>query len=339
MTMHVRAALLDQDLTLTVGERELPDPVPGEALVAVEWAGVCSSDLHVLRSGDWVRAWPATLGHELFGRVAGCPGGEFPEGTPVVVDSRVPCGACAGCARGAQLCERLGWVGEVFPGGFATHCVLPGKLLLPVPEELAGPLAALAEPLAVVLHGLGKASAAAAWWPAPDRVLLLGHGPIGALAHVEAARRWPAAQVTVVEPAPLRAQLATAFGARTLPGLAEVPADGGRGFDLVVDAAGYPGSLRDALGAATRGGTVLLLALAHGEAAVDPLEVVQRSLTIVGSNGFAGELLEAVALLASEGWRYKPVVTDTVALDELPGFLNRQLQTPESVKALVACRT
>jgi len=168
MTVRARAALLDQDLQFTVGERELPDPVAGEALVAVEWAGVCGSDLHVLRSGDWVRYWPATLGHELFGRVAACPGDPLPEGTPVVADSRVACGACPGCGRGAQLCEHLGWVGEVFPGGFATHCVVPVELLRPVPEELAGPLAALAEPLAVVLHGLSRAIAGAGWWPASD---------------------------------------------------------------------------------------------------------------------------------------------------------------------------
>jgi len=143
----------------------------------------------------------------------------------------------------------------------------------------------------------------------------------------------------VVEPAPLRAQLAAAFGARTYPSLSDLPNDGGRGFDLVIDAAGYERSLRDAVGAATRGGTVLLLALAHAEAAVHPLEIVERSLTVVGSNGFAGELPEAVALLAGEGWRYKPVVTDAVALDELPAFLSSQLTAPESVKVLVACRT
>ncbi len=71
--MRTHALLLDRELTLRTGPRELPEPKPGEVLVRVEWAGVCGSDLHVLRTGDWVSYWPATLGHEVAGTVEHCP--------------------------------------------------------------------------------------------------------------------------------------------------------------------------------------------------------------------------------------------------------------------------
>jgi threonine dehydrogenase-like Zn-dependent dehydrogenase len=69
----VPAFLLGADLGMTVGRRTLADPGPDEAVVRVEWAGVCGSDLHVMRTGAWVTEWPATLGHEIYGRVVGGP--------------------------------------------------------------------------------------------------------------------------------------------------------------------------------------------------------------------------------------------------------------------------
>jgi threonine dehydrogenase-like Zn-dependent dehydrogenase len=114
-TLTVDAVLLERDLTVHLGLRQLPPPLPGEALVRVERAGVCGSDLHVLRTGAWVSRWPATLGHEIIGVVEQCPGGEMAAGQRVVVDSRVPCGDCDGCTATPNLCGKLAWVGEAFP--------------------------------------------------------------------------------------------------------------------------------------------------------------------------------------------------------------------------------
>ena len=67
--MRCDAFLLERDLTMSVGARELPPAGPDDVLIRVEWAGLCGSDLHVMRTGDWVTSWPATLGHEIYGRV------------------------------------------------------------------------------------------------------------------------------------------------------------------------------------------------------------------------------------------------------------------------------
>jgi hypothetical protein len=65
------------------------------------------------------------------------------------------------------------------------------------------------------------------------------------------------------------------------------------------------------------------------------MDVVERRLRITGSNAFRDELDAAVRLLAAEPSRYELVVTDAVALDELPEVARRQLRVPDAVKALV----
>jgi threonine dehydrogenase-like Zn-dependent dehydrogenase len=230
---------LSESLELSVVTRDFPDPKKDEVRIRVAWAGVCGSDLHVIRTGDWVEAWPAVLGHEIYGHVealgTNVERDDLRKGTPVVVDSR-------------YAVDDVGttFVGEACEGGFAEYCVLPQRLLLTVPDELEGEVAVLAEPLAVVL---------AAAPDALDRALILGHGPVGALAHVELRRRNPDLTISVAEPNGGRRELAHALGAVTESSAQSFST--GR-YDLVIDSAGYPGSLGDAAQAATPNATVRL---------------------------------------------------------------------------------
>lgn len=308
--MRVTALLLDRNLTLTIGERDLPDPLVGQALVRVEWAGICGSDLHVLRTGDWVTDWPATLGHEIAGTVEACPGGELASGTLVIVDSRVGCGTCPGCSRSPQLCEHLAWVGEAVPGGYATHLVIAVSSLVPCPSGIEPAIAVLAEPLAVAMHAVGHVTVD------PGRALILGYGPVGALFHAELARRFPDCEVMVREPDPTRRGLAGAFGART-----EAKTPGTESWPLVADAAGFAGSLHRSIGLAARRGQIVLVALGHTAEQVMPAKIVERGLRISGSNGFDRELPEAVAALAMNPDRYRPLITEALLLGEAPARL------------------
>jgi threonine dehydrogenase-like Zn-dependent dehydrogenase len=326
--IQTTALLLERDLSMRVGSRLLPAPGADEAVVRVRWAGLCGSDLHVMRTGDWVREWPATLGHEIYGTIETAPGdsGLLP-GQGVVADSRVACGRCMYCAAGEpDLCAGVEFVGEARPGGFAELCVLPTAMLHPVPPELEGATASLSEPLAVVLHGISKLRSK------PRNVLVIGHGPIGSLAGIELRRQFGELTIDVAEPTPLRAQLARALGSRT----ADYAGALGRGaYDTVVDAAGYRGSLTDALLACAPRGQVLLLSLAHAEVTIKPAELVERGVAVIGCNAFVGELSDAIALLAAERWRYEPVITDAIALEELPDMARAQLERPDAIKVVV----
>jgi len=322
------ALLLDEDLTLRLSSRELAAPRIGEATIRVAWAGICGSDLHVLRTGAWVSYWPATLGHEVVGVVVACPGDEVRPGTMVVVDSRVTCGRCSSCVRSAGTCENISWRGESCPGGFARHLVAPVTSLIACPEDMESAIAVLAEPLAVAVHAVNNLSVA------PDDALLVGYGPVGALVHLELSRRWPQLPVTVTEPDHERRALAAAFGAqRSLDGLDAL--DVSDRFTLVVDGAGFPGSLGRCCAHAAMGGTVLTVALSFDAEPIVPAVLVERSLTLIGSLGFEHELPEAVEILASDPDRYRPLVTEAILLEEAPERLAGLLASPSPGKAVI----
>lgn len=344
--MKTRALLLNRSLELSVGHRELPCPGEGEALVRVEFAGVCESDLHLLHCGARISYWPATPGHEVSGVVELCPGGELAPGTPVVADSRIPCGCCADCAHSATLCDTLAWLGEALHGGFAEYLVVPARSLVTYSPELDPAVAVLAEPLAVAMHTVAQAAAAlddlsgtppgcgyagaygSGRASGSDRALVIGYSTIGALVHAELARRFPRMKVSVREPLAERRLLASAFGAHLDDGAA------GSGYRLVLDIGGSALTLREAIEAAAPGG-IVLVALIHDSVQFVPADLPQKSLALVGSNGFADELPEAVSALAADPDRYVPLVTETVLLTEAPQRLSALRQHPSGGKVLV----
>jgi threonine dehydrogenase-like Zn-dependent dehydrogenase len=126
------------------------------------------------------------------------------------------------------------------------------------PDSLEAAVAVLAEPLAVARHALGRVPGP------PGRAAILGYGPIGALVHLEISRQWPETETAVVEPAPSRRELARALGADVISWAELEARKAGRRPRLVVDAAGYPGALADALALCEDGGTGLALALRRG---------------------------------------------------------------------------
>lgn len=326
--MRTTALLLSRDLDLHAGARELPGPGPGELLVAVAWAGVCGSDLHVLATGDWVAYWPATLGHEVAGRVIESRAETFPVGTPVVLDSRIPEDTADGKLRADRLSPDLQWLGEARPGGFAHAVVVPAVSARAVPASLDLADAVLAEPLAVAMCALDQLPSL------PESVLVLGHGPIGALVHAEARRRLPGVRVTVAEPNAARADLARDLGADQVAGTAAELGD--TTYDLVIDGAGYPDAFADAVARTARGGTVLLVALGHAASGIVPADLVERGLTVRGSVGFDDHHLDdAIAVLAAGPGAYRPLVTHRVPLAELPGLLADPAARSTAVKILM----
>ena len=320
------ALLLGEDLALTVGTRELPVVGDRDVLIDVQWAGICGSDLHVLRSGDWVAYWPATLGHEVVGRVRTSRHPDLEPGDRVVADSRIPTQMVDGQWRSDRLAKDMQWLGEARPGGFAHAMVLPGDSVFRVPGHLDSVDAVLAEPLAVVMCAVDQVAV-----EAPAGVLVLGYGPIGALAHADMSRRWPQARFTVVEPNAQRAALAHVQGARVVTSV------GDDVFEVVVDAAGYPGSLTAAVEAADHGAAVLLIALAHAPSTLLPSTIVERSLRIVGSVGFDDHhVTDALTALADDPGRFNPIVSHRLELAEVPAFLAAG-GIREANKVLIRC--
>lgn len=304
-----RAVRLEGPRRLRVDAVPRREPRGDEVLVRVAHAGICGSDLHVYETGAYVPRFPVSPGHEVSGWVeaTGPEAGDLPAGTPVVLDSRVPCGDCDWCRAGeGQRCRSLGFLGEVRDGGFAETVVVPRAMVYPLPPGLPLRVATLAEPCAVALHGANRALAAS---PGARTALVVGLGPVGVLAALVLQER--GLRVAGVEAdAARRAAAGRAIEMPILPAGETT----GEEYDLVVDAAGFRGSVNACLERARSGGTVLALALHRGGETIAANGVVERELTLLGAHVFRDEMAAAIDLLAAQAGRFAPLVTAEVPL-------------------------
>ena len=115
------------------------EPAPDQVVVQVAGCGVCHTDIGYAMDGVPTRhPLPLVLGHEISGRVVSA-GEQVQEwlGRDVIVPAVIPCGECAACKSGrATICRKQFMPGNDGDGGFATHVVVPGRGLCPVPRTL-----------------------------------------------------------------------------------------------------------------------------------------------------------------------------------------------------------
>ncbi|MFI9842855.1 zinc-binding dehydrogenase [Nonomuraea sp. NPDC051941] len=318
-------------------ETEVPSPGPGEVLIAVTLCGICGSDVEEYRAGPIVvpvtphpltgRTAPLTLGHEVVGVVARPgPGVDLAPGTPVVPDVVLGCGRCWWCARGDYpLCERGAALGLQDDGGLAEYLVAPAGRCVPLPEGMPAEVAVFAEPAAVAVRALDKAGDVSG-----AVVAVVGSGAIGLLVAQVAVCRGAAA-VVAVDPDPGRRALADSCGfTGTAPGEAADAVrelTGGRGADVVVESAGTPAAVTDALSLCRRGGTTVLLGVTPEPAVLSTLDVVLGEKRIVGSasHRWDTDVRAAVALLHAGHIRVDRLPVQTVPL---PDAVRRGLADP-----------
>jgi (R,R)-butanediol dehydrogenase/meso-butanediol dehydrogenase/diacetyl reductase len=298
-----------------------PAPEGDGVLVRVAAAGICGSDLHNFRTGQWISRVPSTPGHELSGEVVtvGADVAGLRPGDRVVADSRYWCGTCRQCTHGhPHLCETLGYVGEVCDGGFAEALILPERLLFKVDAALDPAVAAMAEPLAVALHAVDRLQPEAG-----EPVLVAGCGPIGALAALLLARRGGRVLVADRNEA-RRASVAAATGARPAA-LDKDAAEAAAGGPLryAIDATGSVAALAALIDIVTNGATVAAVGIFHERLDIDPSLIVERELSLKGCSAFADEMPDAIALLPALAEDLQKFIGETVGLDDIPAAYER----------------
>ena len=307
-----------------VEDRPVPSPGPGQVLVEVDHCGICGSDLHLVLEG-WGK--PGTVaGHEFSGvvRVLGEAVERWSPGQWVVGGPSPKCGRCRRCLEGkpSQCEERRSSPVDHMDGAFARYVVCDARALRAIPEGLDPRHAALAEPLAVALHGITRGRIEAG-----EDVMVFGAGPIGALA-VAALVAKGGHRVTVVEPGEARRRLATALGADAVvePGDLETfprwePERIAAGaVDVVLECSGKQAAMEAGLHQLRRGGRLVLVGAGMEQPTLDPNRMLLNELEICGSFVYDADGFErALELLASGAIPVDVLVDDTdVPLDGLP---------------------
>lgn len=301
---------------------DLPDPTPAadEVLVAMEWGGVCGSDLAYWRhgrSGTAVLRHPLVLGHEVAGRIVatGADVRGLEVGRPVtfqpaqlVGDGVMP----PRLAGRTNLYPAVRYFGSAAfdphtDGGFCELKAVRAEQVRPLPDGVSTRRGALAEPLAVAIHAVRRVDVAG------RTVLVNGCGPIGALV-VAAAKHHGAATVIAADVAAPSLAVARAMGADEVVDVSAGPLP--EDVELVIEASGAPGALGAVLHATAKGGTLVQVGNLPGTEATAVLgELVTREITWMGSYRFADEIDDAIAALA-DGLDVDPLMTHTFGIDE-----------------------
>jgi (R,R)-butanediol dehydrogenase/meso-butanediol dehydrogenase/diacetyl reductase len=335
----MRAAVYRGQNELAVEDVPVPELGAREVMLSVSHCGICGSDLHFVLEG-WGR--PGSIeGHEWSGSVVavGPDVTRWAVGDEVVGGPTPRCGECEYCRAGRPaLCTGRNTPGMSVhrDGAFAEYVRAHEDGLLRIPEGVGIREAALAEPLAVALHGLTRGGVRAG-----QRVLVTGGGPIGALS-VAAARARGVTDIVVSEPHPKRRDLASRLGAvavepdeLTTPAFPGDVAEGA--FDVALECSGNRGAMESALGQLKRGGTLVLVGAGIHAPRFDPNRILLNELVITGSFVYDADGFErSLELLARPGFPSDLLLeSDDVGLDGLFGALEDLASGDLPAKVLV----
>ncbi len=325
----MRAALLYGPRDFRIEEMPSPPaPASGEALIRIESVGVCGSDLHTYqdgRIGDTVLQAPLVLGHEFAGTVAAVGANAYDGlhqplkvGQRVAVEPALPCGYCDRCEQGnPNLCRNLGFMG-LWPhhGALQDYRVVPARGCFPIPDALTMDEGALLEPLGVAIHAVDLGHLHVG-----HSVAVLGCGPIGLLI-MRLARLSGAGTLYAFDQFDWRLEAARRWGAdETFNIQSGDPADflrkrtGGRGADVVFEAAWAGDAVGLAVEMADLGGRLVLVGIPGSDEAHFKHSTARRKgLTMMMCRRMKHTYPRAIALTTGGSVDLKPLVTHCFAL-------------------------
>lgn len=307
-------------------EDQKPDtPGPGEVQIAMAAGGICGSDLHYYNHGGFgtIRIKePMVLGHEVSGHITALGQGVtgLRVGQLVAVSPSRPCGNCAYCAQALyNHCMNMRFYGSAMPfphiqGAFRQVLVADASQCAPADGLSAGE-AAMAEPLAVCLHGVNRAGPLLG-----KSVLVTGCGPIGVLS-ILAARRAGADRIVATDLGAFTLGMAMTAGADQVinmadnaDALATFAADKGT-FDVLFECSGAAQALAGAVPAMKPGATIVQLGLG-GDMTLPMQAMTTKELVLKGSFRFHDEFHTGVSLMQKGLIDVKPLITHTFPMDD-----------------------
>ncbi len=298
-----------------------PRPRPGEALVKVRLAGICSTDLEIVRGYMSFRGIP---GHEFVGTVVSAPSKAL-DGKRVVGEINVPCGTCATCRAGlGRHCASRGVLGiSGRNGAFAEYLALPAKNLHVVPARLGDEDAVFTELVAAACEIVEQVDVRAR-----DRVLVLGDGRLAAMAAQVLSIRTK--RLAVLGRSPGKLAALRELGLETLgPGAAAALA---RSQDVVVECTGSPRGLPLAARRVKPRGTIVLKSTYHGALDWNPAPLVVDEITVVGSR--CGPFEPALSHLVRGSVRVLPFLSAVYPLERWEAAF-RAARRPGAFKILM----
>lgn len=259
MPETMRATIFIEPGRIILGEKPVPQPGPGDALIRITTTTICGTDIHILK-GEYPVASGLTIGHEPVGVIEklGSAVTGFTDGQRVIAGAITPAGwdnaSLSGCGAQCGAGTAHGWkamggwrFGNTIDGAQADYLLVPDAManLAPIPDGLTDEQVLMCPD--ILSTGFGGAEAGRI--RIGDTVAIFAQGPIG-LCATAGARLMGATRIIAVESVPERVAVSRRMGAdevvhftREDPVAAIDRLTGGRGVDVAIEALGQSGDL------------------------------------------------------------------------------------------------
>ncbi len=283
--IKMKAIWLEDNQVRCRYDAPVPEPKAQEALVKVSRAGICGTDLELLKGYYPFRG---VLGHEFTGTIVQAPAQPQREGQRVVAEINISCDSCPVCLAGRKNhCEKRTVLGiKDRDGSFAEYVCVPLANLIAVPDTVSDDAAVFTEPLAAALEIQEQIPVRK-----KDHVLILGAGRLGQLIAQSLAPT--GCDLKVVARYKNQQQLLTQNNIQRI----DEHAVSSSTFDIVIEATGSPAGFSLAQKAVRPRGTVVLKSTYKGEVPINLSAIVVDEISLVGSR--CGPFVPALALLES----------------------------------------
>ncbi len=319
----MQTMILEAPGNLVLADTRPPEsPGVGEALVRVQWVGICGTDLHAYHGRQPFFSYPRILGHELGVEVLAVGPGvtNVRPGDTCAVEPYLHCGNCIACRRGkSNCCSSLRVLGVHTDGGLREQIIVPAEKL-----HRSGRLSfeqlALVETLGIGCHAVSRTA------PRPDEAcLIIGAGPIG-LATLEFVRLAGAKPIVLDRSEERRSFCQKVMGVSDLI----APSDrleaelreraGGELPEVVFDATGSSASMSAAFGLVAPGGRLTFVGLTGDEIRFRHAAFHKVEGTLLCSrNSLPADFRRVMELIESGKLDTRPWITHRLGLAELPG--------------------
>lgn len=248
-------------------EREIPTPKDNEALIKLEYVGICGSDMHYYetgRIGGYIVEPPFVLGHEPGGVVVEVGKGvtNLKVGDRVALEPGKTCGHCEFCKTGRyNLCADVEFFATPpYDGVFQEYVAHEADLCFKLPDNVSTLAGAMIEPLSVGFHAANQGEAQAG-----QTAVVLGSGAIG-LVTMMALKAKGLTNLIVVDIMPKRLQKALELGASHVVNASEmdvvktvIDLTNGKGCDLAIETAGTEITTNQAIHMVKKGSNIVLV--------------------------------------------------------------------------------
>jgi D-xylulose reductase len=341
--------VLSKPYDVVFEERPIPTiDSPHDVLVAINYTGICGSDVHYWTSGrigSFIVTSPMVLGHESSGTIisVGSSVTDLVPGDRVAVEPGYPCRRCNYCLSGHyNLCPLMHFAATPpFDGTLTGFWTSPSDFVYKLPSHVTLQEGALIEPLAVAVHITKQALITPG-----QSVVVMGAGPVGLLC-LAVAKAYGASVLVAVDIQPSRLEFAKSYAATHTftPSFSSTPSENASrllseislpsGTDVVIDASGAESSIQTSIHVVRRGGTYIQGGMGKPDISFPITEMCVKELTVKGSFRYgSGDYKLAVELVGSGKVDVKSLVTGVVGFMEAEEAF-KSVKAGKGVKVLI----